>query len=237
MQVAARSFQQINWMQRLFLLVLGCNIALILFGIHIVPSTLTSFQGIGSLLGDICMQLALAVLALVGPWSFQRYQASIGISFVLGGIFALLYLNDIIVDFRGGSDPINIYAIFIGVALVTGFAASYRTHQWRQGVITAVWALVIGTAIWSVGIMFIYYATWGSHQQYLFWLNDGAIDEFRQSGGSDLSAFLLQDIQGALFFHPLLSVVLGAVSGLVSSLIAQGILLFQRMLHFGQKQH
>ncbi len=230
MHITIRSFQQMTWTQRLFLLIAGCNIVLILFGIHVVPTAITSLGGVGSLLGAICVQITLAALALAGPVSFQRYQSSIGISFVLGGIFALLYLGDIVVDFNGGSDPVNIIGIFLGVALVAGFAACIMTRQWSQGVIAAIWAPVIGTAIWSAGVMLIYYLTWGSHQQYLFWQGDGAIDDFHRSGETDLYAFILQDMQGALMAHPLLSVALGAAGGLVSS-VAWGI-----TKAFGKKQ-
>ena len=37
------------------------------------------------------------------------------------------------------------------------------------------------------------------------------MDDFHRSGGQDLNAFLLQDLQGALFFHQILSAVIGAV--------------------------
>jgi hypothetical protein len=236
MSIAVRALQQMTWTQRLFLGVLGCNAVLIMCGIAVVPSTLTSASGVGALAGAVCMQVALAALALVGPWSLQRFPSSSGISVALGGIFALLYLSDIVVDFTGGSDPINIYAIFIGVACVGGFAASYYTQRWGQGVVAAIWAPVIGTAFWSTGIMLLYYVTWGSHQQYLFWLGDGAIADFHRSGATDLSAYLLQDMQGALLFHPLLSALIGAVGGLVSSSIAWGMLLLQRAL-FVERTH
>lgn len=52
----------------------------------------------------------------------------------------------------------------------------------------------------------------------------------RGHGSHDLNVFLLQDLQGALFFHPLLSAVVGAISGLAGAGIAQGIGLLQRRL-------
>jgi hypothetical protein len=45
-----------------------------------------------------------------------------------------------------------------------------------------------------------------------------------------LSLFIMQDMQGALFFHPLLSAFLGAVVGLVASGAAQGLRLVRRQL-------
>jgi hypothetical protein len=46
-----------------------------------------------------------------------------------------------------------------------------------------------------------------------------------------LSAFLLQDLQGALFFHPVLSVVIGSVGGVVGSSLASGSATRWRRLH------
>jgi hypothetical protein len=89
---------------------------------------------------------------------------------------------------------------------------------------------VIGTAIWSSGLLIMNYAAWGTQQWYVFWLNDGAIDDFNRSGSSNLNVFLLQDMQGALFFHPLLSVFLGALCGLVTSSVAQGVLSLRKHL-------
>ena len=50
-----------------------------------------------------------------------------------------------------------------------------------------------------------------------FWLRDGALADFRRSGIHNLSVFLLQDLQGALFFHPFLSAVIGISCGLVGA--------------------
>ena len=228
--VMLRTLRESSWIQRFFLLVIGCTIALILAGIFVVPSSLTSLAGVWAILGDIVMQLALATLALFGPWSFQRYRQSIGISLVFGLLFALLYDGVIFGEFAGVYVDANIYALFLTIAFLAGGVATYQTRQLSQGVVVAIWALVIGTALWSIGVVSINYATWGSHQQYLFWQNDGAIDDFHRSGSRDLNAFLLQDLQGALFFHPLLSAVSGAISGLVGSSAVKGIALLQQAL-------
>jgi len=223
-----RPIRQLLWIQRLFVVVIGVNITLILAGLLVVPATIGSSTVVGSTLGDVGMQAALAALALRGPWSFQQYRTSIGISVALGLMFAALYAGDILLEFQGIQTNANIVALFGGVAFIAGLAAGYRTRQWRQGLGAAIWALVIGTALWSAAILLINYVAWGSHQQYVFMLNDGAVGDFHRSGSHDFDAFLLQDIQGALFFHPLLSVVVGTISGLVSSSVAQGVLVLQR---------
>jgi len=174
------------------------------------------------------MQIAVVALALRGPWSFQRQRASLGISVAGGVVFATIYTGMILLEFRGIPTNVNILALFVVVAGIAGGAASYHTRRWDQGLIAAVWAVVIGTALWSGGVLLINYVAWGSHQQYVFWLADGAVDEFRRGGSANFDEFLLQDLQGALFYHPLLSVMVGAIGGLVGSSVAQGVLALRR---------
>jgi hypothetical protein len=203
---------------------------LVLWGIHVVPATLATLDGLGVLMATAGLQLVFALLVLVGPLSFQRYRESIGISLLFGTLFAIAYDGIVLLDVVGISLDVNIWLLFVGTASLAGSIVGYQTCQVRQGVIAAVWALVIGTAIWSTFILLINYAFWGTHGWYLFWLGDGAIDDFRRSGSTNVNAFLLQDLQGALFFHPLLSVVLGTICGLVASSLAFGLRRFQRAL-------
>jgi hypothetical protein len=176
------------------------------------------------------MQIAIALLAFFGPLSFRRHSASIEIALLLGAIFAIAYDAVVLSNFLPSVNwDFNVLLLFLGAASVAGFLAGYQTHRIGQGVITGFWTLVIGTAIWSIGLMIINYAFWGSHQWVFFWKNDGAIDDFLHSGSTNLRLFILQDMQGALFFHPLLSGFLGALCGLAGSAVAQAVLLIQGM--------
>ena len=226
----ARRLQQSSWIQRLFFLVLICNIALILWGIYVVPATVSSPAGVARIVADMGLQGAIVLFALVGPLSFQRYRAIIWISLLFGLLFAIAYDAIVLLDYLGISKDVNVFLFFVGAASLAGFIAGCRTRRFGQGVVAAIWALVIGTAIWSTGVLAMHYAFWGSHQAYVFWQKDGAIDQFHHSGMTDLNLFLIQDVQGALFFHPLLSVVTGAICGLVASGLAQGALSVQRAM-------
>jgi hypothetical protein len=207
--------------------VLGCNILLILWGIHVVPAIMYP-NGVGTMLGDVGMQLAIAALAFFGPLSFKHYPASIGIAPLLGAFFAIAYNAVLLSNFLPSVNwDFNVVLLFLGVASLAGFLAGYQTRRIGQGVVIGFWTLVVGTAMWSIGTMIINYVFWGSHDWYFFWKNDGAIDDFLHSGSTNLHLFLLQDIQGALFFHPLLSAFLGALCGLGGSAAAQGVLLIQ----------
>jgi hypothetical protein len=235
MAEVSRALRRTSWLQRLFLLVLGGNVALILLGVHVVPSTLGSAAGLGALLGALGMQVGLAVLAVVGPVSFDKFSRTMGISLRGGVLFALAYDGLLGCEFAGiqlsiDTGAVTIYVLFVGVAVLAGAAASVRTQRLRDGVAASCWALVMGTAIWSLGALLLNYALWGSPHWYQFWLGDGAVDDFHRSGSRDLAAFLLQDLQGALFFHQLLSAVIGAIGGGVGGGLALGAAALWRVL-------
>jgi hypothetical protein len=155
-----------------------------------------------------------------------RYPQTAGISLALGVLFAAAYDGLLALEFAGihlGIDgPGTIYGLFVGAAVLAGMLAGARTQRLGDSIMTAVWALVIGTAIWSVGLQLLNASWWGSTAWYQFWLGDGAVDDFRRSGSADLAAFLLQDLQGALFFHQVLSVVLGVLGGIFGGGIGLG---------------
>jgi hypothetical protein len=222
-----QSFRRTSWKERLLAVVLVCNCLLILWGVHVVPAIMYP-NGIATTLADVGMQAAIGLLASFGPLALRRYSASIGIALLLGAIFAIAYDAVVLADFIPSVNwDFNVVLLFLGAASLAGFLAGYQTRRIGQGVVIGFWALVIGTAIWSIGMMLINYVFWGSHQWYFFWQNDGAIDDFLRSGSTNLRLFILQDMQGALFFHPLLSAFLGALCGLIGSVVAQGVLLIQ----------
>ena len=231
MPVVLDALGRTSWIQRLFLLVLGCNAILIVLGLWVIPADLRSIQGLGVLLATVGMQGGLALLALVGPLSFDKYPRTMTISLALGVLFALAYLGILACEFAGIQLSFDtglgtIYILFVAAAVLAGALASLRTQRLRDGGVASCWALVIGTAIWSLGVLLLNYATWGSPHWYQFWQGDGAIDDFRRSGTTDLAVFLLQDLQGALFFHPMLSAVIGAIGGFIGG----SLMLFPRLL-------
>jgi hypothetical protein len=135
-----------------------------------------------------------------------------------GAAFALVYELDLLLDFAGRSPfGLSPYWFFVAAAIVASGLASYRTRRLSRGIAAASWALVVGTAIWSIGMMTTSYAFWQTRSGYSFWLRDGAVADFRRSGATSLWPFILEDIQGAMFFHPLLSLSLGAACGAVAA--------------------
>jgi hypothetical protein len=218
-----RTIHESSLTQRLFALVLACNILLIAWGLRVVPSVISA-NGIATTLASIGMQVAIACLAFFGFLSFQRISSSMSIVVVFAALFALVYDGLVLSDFIPGSNlDFNAFLFFIAAPTLAGFIAGYQSGTFGRGVVVAFWALVMGTAIWSLGLLILNYSTWGSHNWYFFWQNDGAIDDCHHSGATNLQVCLLQNLQGALFFHPLLSAVMGAICGLVASGAAQAV--------------
>ena len=216
-----------NWLEWLFVTVCGVNVALILASAAIVPASLRSAGGIVALVGAALMQVALAVVALRGPFALRRWPAGATASFTLGVAFAALYLALILAEFLGLRDHLDVLYLFIAAAAIAGFWAGLRSGQWRQGVMAGFWSLLLGTALWTAGDLLINYAFWGSPQQYGFMLFDGAVEDYRRAGGGDWNAFLIQDILGAAFFHPWLSVIVGAIAGVGGGVLARGMIMLR----------
>ncbi len=138
-----RPLRRLSWIERLFVAVIGVDIALVLAGPFVVPATFGSPAWVGSTFGDVAMQLALAALALAGPWSFRRQQGSIGINMALGLAFAALYVSVIVLEFQGVQTGVNIVALFVGVAFVAGASVTYRTRHWLQGLLAAIFGILL----------------------------------------------------------------------------------------------
>jgi hypothetical protein len=185
-----------------------------------VPLTLRSLEGVGLVLADLALLAAIGVAGTVGPLALRRLSPAI--TPCVGGAvaFAVLYDASLLVDLAGHPLPLDPYLFFIATASSVAFCSYVRTASFGKAVGAAVWSLVLGTVLWSIGWLAIVDGFWGTRAAHDFWIRDGAISDFRRSGTSNLSVFLIRDIQGALFFHPLLSVALGVIFGTVGALLA-----------------
>jgi len=191
--------------------------ALVLVGLMIVPSSLYTFSGIGQPVAILGLLTVVAIIGSSGPISIARLGSAAGASLAVAIGFAVAYDGMLLSDLLGRPLPTNPYWIFVFSAIVAGGWSAYHLGSFAKGVLAAAWALVLGTTLWSIGWMVMVYATWGTASQYAFWQRDGAITDFHRGGGGSLPAFVLQDLQGALFWHPLLSIAIGAVCGSVGA--------------------
>ena len=213
-----------SWTTRAVLVVLVADAVVALLGMRVVPAILRWPAGLGALLGAVGVQFTIAVAAVFGPMSLDKRPRTAGICLALGTLFAVAYVGLLAADFAVihvslNAGPATIYALFIGVAVIAGVVACWRTMRLREGAVAGCWALVVGTAMWSLGFVPLSYALWDSARWYHFWLQDGAIEDFHHSGGTNLSAFLLQDMYGAMAAHQVLSVAIGVAGGFLGSAI------------------
>jgi hypothetical protein len=187
---------------------------LVISGIAFAPDSLTSVTGVGRVVADLGLFAVIGATAVLGPLALSRFGDVGEVSLWTGAAFALVYELDLLLDFASRSPfGFSPYWFFVAAALLASALAAYRTRRLSRGVAAASWALVVGTAIWSVGMLTTSYAFWHTRSGYSFWLRDGAVADFRRSGATSLWPFILEDIQGAMFFHPLLSLSLGAACG------------------------
>jgi len=213
-----------SWKTRVILVVLAADAVVALMGMWVIPAILRWPAGLGALLGAVGAQFAIAVAAVFGPMSLDKRPRTAGICLALGTLFAVAYVGLLAADFADinlsfNTGPVTIYSLFIGVAVIAGALACWRTTRLREGAVAGCWALVLGTAMWSLGFVPLSYALWGSARWYHFWLQDGAIEDFHRSGGNNLGAFLLQDMYGAMVAHQVLSVGIGVAGGFLGSAI------------------
>ena len=203
--------------RRVLLAAVVANSVLIVAGVFLVPATVRSLEGLGIIAADIGLQVAIAVVGLFGPVSLGRLGDAAGWCLAVGSAFALAYLGLLLFDFAGHPLALSPYEFFVAAALAGSIPVALRTRRVTRAALAAAWSLVLGTLLWSTGLLVTAYAFWGTRGAHGFWLRDGALADFRRSGIHNLSVFLIQDLQGALFFHPFLSAVIGISYGLVGA--------------------
>src|SRR5215471_14367323 len=139
-----------SWKTRVVLVVLAADAVLALLGMWVVPAILRWPAGLGALLGAVGAQIAIAVAAVFGPMSVDKRPRTAGICLALGALFAVAYVGFLAADFAGiqlsfDTGPVTIYALFVGVAVIAGALACWRTARFSEGAVAGCWALVIGT--------------------------------------------------------------------------------------------
>jgi len=107
-----------------------------------------------------------------------------------------------------------VLAVFFSVSLW----AAYQTTRFRDGVLAAFVSAMIGSIIWLIALLAIFYLFHGSVQQTQVFRAEGNFEDFTHSGMTDFDAFIMQDFWGAGFFHSILLPMLAGILGSVGSL-------------------
>jgi hypothetical protein len=199
-----------------------CNVALLWVVVFIVPQAFTSLSSGAGLVAATLMQLLYGFVLLYSSIGLAtRDFAEVRLTVVLGGAYGLVYgalmLSEYLVPVTTGYSELTgtiAVGILVVVCLVAGIATAGRTGSVWQASLAAMRAAMIGTLIWLLAYLVITYAFWGTGTQQAVLQAEGTFEDFAAHGGGDFAVFLIGDMQGAAFFHPLLSALIGLALGL-----------------------
>lgn len=110
-------------------------------------------------------------------------------------------------------------AVFL-ILLISGFWTAYRARRFRSGVLSAVLAAMIGSLIWVIFVLAVFYIFRGTAQQAQVLQAEGDYVDFMQSGAYYLNVWLMEDFFGAVLFHSLLMPLVAAILGVIGAAVA-----------------
>lgn len=209
-------------MKRCLFLGLALIFVLLGYGVFRFPSALNSPNG---LIGDcvILIVYGLAIRFWFPSLANQNdrilrtgYQSGVLIGIIFAGEMILEY---ILLPTDNTQMGLIEYGSVLAIFFVVGMWITYQTGRFRNGVFTAVVGAMIGSMIWLIAALTIFYLFHGTPQQTQVFHAEGNFYDFAQSGMIDFDAFIMQDFWGAGFFHSILLPLLAAVLGSVGSLI------------------
>lgn len=204
----------------------GLGLALVALGWFLVPAT--SVLDIGA---------TMAVLILYGVFGglFPRrlYHVNpqilrLAVGFGLGA--GAVFVGEMLWEYLTlPADNTSLGLIEFGSVLGLYFCASvvvaYQSGQVRQGVWTAIGSAMIGSLIWFIAVLIIFYTFRGTSQQAQVFRAEGNYEDFARSGMTDFDTFIMEDFMGAGFFHlllgPLITLLLGMLGGLLGKVGAR----------------
>jgi hypothetical protein len=204
----------------------GIGIALVIFGWILVPAT--NLFSIGAAL------TILAIYGLLGRFFPARLyrlnphilQLAIGFGLCAGVVFVSEMLWEYLALPADNStlELLEFGSVF-GLYLLAGLLIGQRTRQIRQAVLTAASSAMIGSLIWLIAMLVIFYAFRGSLRQVHVFQIEGNYQDFARSGMDDFDALVMEDFMGAGFFHlllgPLVAIILGVLGGLLGKALAR----------------
>lgn len=212
----------------LALVTLDC--ALVLVGLDLTPTTIGA-EGHG-LLGVVAALVMLASYGALGTWGSRPLEKrhpgilSVGgwFGLFIGGLFALEMLVEyLFLPSSKGNEQLA-YVEFGGMFLflfLSGFRGGQVTGRVGYGVLTALCSTLIGSLIWVFSLLSTYYIFMGTARQEQVLAADQVFEDFKQSGMTDLRAFIMQDYLGGVFFHLLLGMVVAGILGFMGGLAAK----------------
>jgi hypothetical protein len=213
------------------------TIVLIAYGVHRFPviwrNPADSALSLGAGMG---MSMAYGLIGWFGP-SLRGFgdarvlRHGVGSGLVAGVVFALSMLAEYLIP-HGELANVRLawttFGLFFLILMFAGFRTTLETDRVARAPLAAVWTALIGSQVWFILLLSIYYAFLDTPQEARFLEVDQVIADFERHRASDLRTFIFEDYMGAGFFHSLLAPLLAVPLGLVGGSIARLVLLAWR---------
>lgn len=219
-QPATRS--EIVQMKRSLLFGLALILVLLGYGTIRFPSAMTSPSGL------IADYVLLIVYGLVIWFWFpalakhgdQILRAGYRCGILIGVIFAgEMLLEYILLPNDNTQMGLVEYGSVLAIFFIASMWIAYQTENLRSGLFAAIVSAMLGSLLWLIATLTIFYLFHGSPQQLQVFRAEGNYYDFAQSGMTDFDAFIMQDFWGAGFFHSILLPLLAGILGSAGSLI------------------
>jgi hypothetical protein len=207
-----------------FLAIDGIALAMVVLGWILIPTT--SLLSIGAAVGIV------GVYGLVGGVSarrlYRRNPLILQTASVFGLIAGLIFVSEILWEYLTlPADNTRLGLIEFGSVFLLFFISSllvgHRTRKPGQAVLSAIGSAMIGSLIWLVAVLAVFYIFRGSPQQAQVFRAEGNYEDFARSGMNDFNAFIMEDFMGAGFFHLLLVPIAAAILGTLGGLVGKGL--------------
>lgn len=209
--------------QKSFLAAVGIGLALVLLGWVLVPTT-----NILSIVGALLILIIYGMLGYFGiPRLDHRNHQILRVAGTFGLAAGIIFISEILWEYIAlPADNTTLGLLEFGSVFalysLSGMIVAFRIQQLHQGVLTATSSAMIGSLIWLIAVLSIFYLFRGSPQQAQVFHAEGNFDDFARSGMSDFNTFIMEDFMGAGFFHLLLGPIVAAILGTLGGLIGKG---------------
>jgi hypothetical protein len=195
-------------------------VVLLIYGIFRFPTALSDF---GGLVGDI---LILVVYSLLIRFWFSKLEQKtpqvIRFGSQSGLVIGIIFAGEMILEYillpadnskMGLVEYSSVFIIFFSISLWI----VCQTGRFRNGIFAAIVSAMIGSILWLISALAIFYLFHGTPQQTQVFRAEGNFDDFAHSGMTNFDAFIMQDFWGAGFFHSILLPLLASILGSIGS--------------------
>lgn len=205
-----------NYFRVSFIIAILIAAVLITYGWIITPNVrLISIAG-----AYVIIMIYAFYIGFFLPKIYHSNSKILKFSFYTGLLAGLIFLSEIVSEYIILPEDNTILGLLeFGSVFLVYFIASiiftYRNGKLKHTLPVTITSAVVGSLIWLIATLFVFYIFKGTHRQELVFRAEGNYQDFASSGMKDFNTFILEDFYGAAFFHlllvPIMSTLLGTL--------------------------